>query len=61
MCLISLLLVIYELYVCIFAEHENPDFIFEKNDLTISDDIVWNQRKLYNENLIKKNKINIDN
>ncbi len=48
MCVMSLILVFYELYVCIFAEHENPEFIFHKNNLTISDDLVWNQRKLYN-------------
>lgn len=24
MCVISLVLVVYELYVCMFAEHENP-------------------------------------
>lgn len=28
MCVLSVLLIIYEIYSCTFAEHENPSFVF---------------------------------
>lgn len=60
LCVISIILILYELYACTFAEHQNPQFIFEPNDLKQSDEAVWNQRKIYNENLMKRNRINVD-
>jgi hypothetical protein len=58
MCVTSFLLILWELWACIFVEHENPPFIFEPNDLKESDEAVWNQRKLYNENILKANQTN---
>ena len=46
-CLISLAMIIYEIYSCTWGHHEEPNFLYHPNDLQLHSNEVWNKRKEY--------------
>ena len=41
---ISVLMIIYELYACTFGHHDEPNFLYRKNDLNDHSKEVWEKR-----------------
>lgn len=57
MLVISILLIIYELYSCTCGHHEEPSYLYEPNNLDDHANEVWQKRKDYFENISKNNVI----